>query len=393
MNRASFRRDALAYLGGLLSRRTSSGAFLPEVDGFRLIAIFLVIIFHASFHHSAKAPTAYMMFAANGNIGVQLFFTLSGFILSLPFAQSFGTTGKSIKLSRYYIRRLTRLEPPYIVNLLIIFGALVIVRKYSVAQLTRHLLASILYQHNLIYGVPSTINSFAWSLEVEAQFYVLAPVLALVFRIRRTRLRRATIGAAAFLPVVIRSFLPSNWDTRLYLPGQFEWFASGFLLTEFYVSGYLSTDRRSPFWDVVAAIVGPLLFLSFLSTSPLVPLLRPVLVITLYVGGFLGPKIRRFITRRPVYLAGGMCYSTYLYHGIVLGRLNPIVETLLARHAWGVVFAVGFPIVLVCIYIISAIMFLAFEKPFMTFKLGSRRGFRASAQDDDTVEASQVGTP
>ena len=46
------------------------------------------------------------------------------------------------------------------------------------APLLPHLLASLGYVHNIVYGVPSTINVVAWSLEIEVQFYILAPALA-----------------------------------------------------------------------------------------------------------------------------------------------------------------------------------------------------------------------
>jgi len=57
-----------------------------------------------------------------------------------------------------------------------------------------HLLASFFYLHNMIFGAfPGAVNGVAWSLEIEIQFYVLVPMLALLFAISDPRLRRAGI--------------------------------------------------------------------------------------------------------------------------------------------------------------------------------------------------------
>ena len=53
--------------------------------------------------------------------GVELFFVISGFILGLPFAAHYLKGAAPVSLRKYYLRRLTRLEPPYIVALLVLF--------------------------------------------------------------------------------------------------------------------------------------------------------------------------------------------------------------------------------------------------------------------------------
>ena len=91
---------------------------------------------------------------------------------------------------RFFLRRLTRLEPPYLFNLLCLclFGFLVGTASFP-DRLT-NLLAGICYQHNQVFGAYNLINPAAWSLEVEFQFYLLAPILMMVFMIRRPWLRR-----------------------------------------------------------------------------------------------------------------------------------------------------------------------------------------------------------
>ncbi len=55
----------------------------------------------------------------NGDRGVELFFVISGMILAMPFARQYLTDGKSVSLRKYYMRRVTRLEPPYILSVIL----------------------------------------------------------------------------------------------------------------------------------------------------------------------------------------------------------------------------------------------------------------------------------
>ena len=119
-------------------RITSSGSFIPEIDGLRFIAIASVVIMHAGVYIMIKDQTNYVDtfdFELLGKIlhhamlGVPIFFAISGFILGLPFAKFHINNGKSINLKTYFIRRLTRLEPPYIVILTMLFFGYVVFLK------------------------------------------------------------------------------------------------------------------------------------------------------------------------------------------------------------------------------------------------------------------------
>ncbi len=177
-------------------RITSQKRFIPQIDGLRFVAISSVVLFHlyASLNHGGAVLNAGFDGANVGMLskrGVELFFVISGFILGVPFASAYLRGTPKIKLKQYFLRRLTRLEPPYILSLLVWAGLLFVVGQQSGREIMPHLLASMAYLHNVIYQSDSTINVVAWSLEVEVQFYVLVPLLASVFAIADTRLRRA----------------------------------------------------------------------------------------------------------------------------------------------------------------------------------------------------------
>jgi peptidoglycan/LPS O-acetylase OafA/YrhL len=101
------------------------------------------------------------------DLGVKVFFGISGFILSIPFLKSHWFIGRQVNLKEYFIRRLTRLEPPFIVA---ITGFLIvhwIVLGENLSTLIPYFAATLLYVHILIYNAYFTILPVTWSLETE----------------------------------------------------------------------------------------------------------------------------------------------------------------------------------------------------------------------------------
>ncbi|MGH7634807.1 MAG: acyltransferase family protein, partial [Gemmatimonadaceae bacterium] len=152
-----------------LRRRTTSGRFIAEVDGLRFVAIALVVFFHVHDYITTKfrLPTGAVgnedlldRIAATGHYGVHLFFIISGFVLALPFAAHHLAGRPPVRLRAYFLRRLTRLEPPYILALLGLSAAIILTHTPHLSLLP-HLLASLGYVHNIVYGVPSTIDVVA----------------------------------------------------------------------------------------------------------------------------------------------------------------------------------------------------------------------------------------
>jgi peptidoglycan/LPS O-acetylase OafA/YrhL len=135
-----------------LRRRTTTGNWIPEIDGLRCIALVAVLLFHMQGeiqrHQSFVVQERYRLLhhmLDAGHRGVALFFTISGYILGRPFAAHYLQGKQRPSLKKYYLRRITRLEPPYILNLLIAAGALFLLDHISWRFLVPHLLANILY--------------------------------------------------------------------------------------------------------------------------------------------------------------------------------------------------------------------------------------------------------
>ncbi len=304
-----------------LRRRTTSGRFIAEVDGLRFVAIALVVFFHVHDYITTKfrIPAGNRAnedwldrFAATGHYGVHLFFIISGFVLALPFAAHYLGSRPPVKLRAYFIRRLTRLEPPYIIAMLGLTAALALTGAAR-APLLPHLAASLGYVHNIVYGIPSTINVVAWSLEIEVQFYILAPFLAYVFTIRDRWVRRGVIIAGAALVLAVQGWLsPAPW-VPLSVVGFLQFFLCGFLVADLYVTDWKGKPSHSLGWDAVSLVGWPALAMLWMQDVAY-PGTFIALAFVLFCAAFRGTITSRALGTPFVATIGGMCYSIYLLH-------------------------------------------------------------------------------
>jgi len=362
-------RRSLNWLISRASRDTSSGQFIAEIDGLRFVAIVAVVLFHLNWFITSKTGRnefdALEQLFSRGYIGVQLFFVISGFVIALPFARGHLFHGSTPQIRKFFFRRLTRLEPPYLINLLIRFAVLSLVMPESAGSLFPHLLASMGYLHNIIYGQESTVNFVAWSLEVEFQFYLLAPLITSLFLIRSKTARRS------LLVVLITCFswlAYANGSPRYYLCifSALQYFLTGFLLLDVYLTQWSRKPALSLRWDLVSALSWSLIcLLTFLGKNGELFLALPIFLA--YVSAFKGRLSNRFFCQPAIYIIGGMCYTIYLYHYSLIsacGRVLIKCEMLNRAPLWLVIVADSL-IILPVTLLFCTVMFILIEKPCM----------------------------
>ena len=356
-----------------LGRETSSGRFIPEIDGLRCLAIGSVVLFHLAWmvlppdvdRQAVLAAQPFTWLLLHGFIGVQLFFVISGFVLALPFAEARLGAGRAVALGGYYARRLTRLEPPYIICLLLLFGLRAAQEPGAIAARLPHLLASLFYVHNITFDAPSTINSVAWSLEVEVQFYLLVPLLTRIFAVRPTGARRLLLVAL----IVAASALQTRWPDAPYgvthsLLFQAQYFLAGFLLADCWLLDWRAAASGGRGWDALATA-------AFLAVVPAMEagapghVALPLLLVAAYAGVFRGRWWNRLLTRPWITVVGGMCYTIYLYHLNLIGNALKLTGPLTASAALPVQVVVQGLLTLPLLLVASAVLFALFEKPFM----------------------------
>ncbi len=355
-----------------LRRVTSGGNFIEEIDGLRFIAIFPVVIQHLSerlirFHPDSHFDESFLSsIVLRGHIGVYIFFVISGFILALPFAKSALFNSKSVNLKKYYYRRITRLEPPYIVVITLLFFVLALKEK-SFYSLLPHYLASIIYSHAFIFGIWTPINPPAWTLEIEVQFYILAPLLsALYFNIKSPMVRR--VGLIIFLLVKTIIITQFNIPVRVYLSliNSIEYFLIGFLIADFYLNKKLGTSSRYKLFDLIAIISFFTIMFTWSWNNELIyKLLFLAFLFAMFYASFKSKYFKMFLRNKWVSAIGGMCYTIYLIHLAFAELFVTITKNILITGNFMSTLLINLIVFLPLLFIISVAFFLLIEKPCM----------------------------
>ena len=150
--------------------------YIPSLDGLRAIAVTMVMFLHAHFY-----------LGKNGAIGVQIFFILSGFLITTILLNEFYKNG-TINIRFFYLKRTLRLFPALFTLLIFVLIYAYFINNLILKNaLFKEITASALYINNLVYGKGwwKNYNPIAlghtWSLAVEEQFYIVWPCLLLFF--------------------------------------------------------------------------------------------------------------------------------------------------------------------------------------------------------------------
>jgi peptidoglycan/LPS O-acetylase OafA/YrhL len=358
----------------VLRRVTSSGRFIPEIDGLRFVAISSVYLYHLNGYlleqgaaFTDGSPTArFITLLSHGNNGVQLFFVISGFILGLPFASHFLRGEARVSLRAYFLRRLTRLEPPYVLSMLLLFAMGALAAGESAQGRLTHLAASLIYAHNLVYASGSSINRVAWSLEVEVQFYLLVPAIAALFAIRDVRWRRGAIIGLILLAIVVRATLISPATPRLdrSIVGQLQYFLAGFLVADLYVCRNWTASPVHRIWDYVSLVGWPALTILW-TRSWLTTWLFPGFAFLLCCAALRGPWSRRLFSNVWIATIGGMCYTIYLFHYQLISFVGSRALQVRLGNGYAGMYMLEFLLVTPIVLVACAAFFVLIERPCM----------------------------
>jgi peptidoglycan/LPS O-acetylase OafA/YrhL len=207
---------------------------------------------------------------------------------------------------------------------------------------------------------PGAVNSVAWSLEVEVQFYVLVPVLSLVFAISNRILRRAvvlaTMAGAAVLGLPLYRTLHFHYSIAFYLP----FFLAGFLICDLYVT---RKDWIPSFaWDALALCLWPLVWYGGRYVDHL---LLPFVIIALYLAAFRGRLSSALFSSPLLTNIGGMCYSIYLFHFPIIYAVKHNTGYWHIGSNFWVFFALQCALILPAVLFFCGAFFVLVERPCM----------------------------
>jgi peptidoglycan/LPS O-acetylase OafA/YrhL len=150
------------------------------VDGLRGIAILLVFGFHSWLFSFYTPPWPFSVFAESGYLGVELFFLISGFCLFFPYARHVLDGGPAQSVKTFAYRRFIKIVPSYVLAL--IATLLVALPHFARIQyLAPAAFTHLLFLNNWYNDPLGGTNAVFWSLGVEVQFYLIFPLLAILF--------------------------------------------------------------------------------------------------------------------------------------------------------------------------------------------------------------------
>ena len=216
--------------------------YLPGLDGVRALAVIGVLLYHAD-----------LSWIPGGFLGVDVFFVLSGFLITSLILEEFDRSGR-VDFRKFYLGRARRLLPALILVLVVVSLAAALVYQDAARQLASDVVASIFYVNNWWYiaadqsyfefiGRPPLLKHL-WSLAVEEQFYLVWPAIA--FLAMRRFARKGVFAVAAILAI-----LSTIWMLQLAVANGFPDFADpsrAYFGTDSHSMGLLIGAAMATFW-------------------------------------------------------------------------------------------------------------------------------------------------
>jgi peptidoglycan/LPS O-acetylase OafA/YrhL len=189
------------------------------LDSLRGFSTILIVVYHTSFvsGYTVAHADSVGAYIDRLNIGVAIFFVLSGFLIFRPFAHSLIHGSPLPKTRNYYLKRAARILPGYWLALFVLAGldALTIVNTSGFIR--NVFIVHSFTEHNVFTGIRQ-----AWTLAVEMSFYVVVPAFAYVF-VRQARRRIASVSVVTLLKALSALFLGA-YAFRLFIHQTDFWF-------------------------------------------------------------------------------------------------------------------------------------------------------------------------
>lgn len=385
---------------------------LPALDALRAIGAVAVVGHHVGFHTGVSMNTQWGGWLARLDVGVAIFFVLSGFLLFRPWALNVATGRPRPRSGRYLWRRALRILPAYWVAVAVCLVVLPQNRPASAGDWLRHLTFTQIYgPAQLRHGLSQT-----WSLATEVAFYLILPLVAVLAVGRTWRPVRTVVIAASgalvtagWLAMMALGWLDAALHT-MWLPSYAAWFSAGMALAAAHVALRTGTAPSAfrVLDDLAAAPVACWVAaagLLAIATTPVAgprDLAEPTAVefavkLTLYLAvgalilipvAFGGPtRAQETLASAPARWLGAVSYGLFLWHPLVLELIYLVNDR--PQFSGGLLST--FALTMAGGLTLAAISYYGVERPVQA--LGSRQRRRSDAPALDAAAATPGPPP
>jgi len=338
---------------------------IPSLDGLRAVSIALVVLAHLNGTQYFPAFGELGQWQL-GNLGVRVFFVISGFLITTLLLEESDRTG-TVSLFHFYLRRFFRIFPAFYVLCAVLF---VLEQARIIALRPGDLLAAVTYTVNYHHD-RAWYTGHIWSLSVEEQFYLLWPALLLLIGVRRGLWVAAVVMLVAPVLRVALGFWPAlRPGIGETFPSVADALATGCVLAGVHLrlAGSVRWRRFLEgrlFWLAPLAVVicarNPWTKLDWLIGQTVMNLgIAVVIERALHAPG---DRLGRVLNARPLIFVGVLSYSLYLWQQLLLNRRgSSIVQS--------------FPLNLLLVALAAVASYHAIEQPFLRLRVGVEHWLR-----------------
>lgn len=319
-----------------------------DIDGLRAIAVLPVIFYHFGF-------------LPNGYLGVDVFFVISGYLITGILYQE--VIQDRFSLTRFYLRRIRRIIPLVLfVSLVALTVGLLVMLPDDLENLSQSVVATNLFANNILLWITTgnywaLVNEYkplmhTWSLGIEEQFYLIYPLLFLFLTGKRKRLILPVLLLLTAISLAI-FFLSDNSAAKFYLI-QYRFFELAFGG----LGAMLIKDRiRNSLLRIVCLLV---LSIVLLVDTGLPGSFKLFIIVVsslgILVSAGTGRASRFFLENNLMTAIGKISFSLYMWHQVVLAYTRYVV-----KHDYTAFDAV---VIFIIIVLLSILSYLFIEQPF-----------------------------
>ncbi|MFK8067666.1 MAG: acyltransferase family protein [Gammaproteobacteria bacterium] len=413
-------QSAFSFKENFRSIYTRRASNFASIDGIRAISILLVLVFHTFFVYQLAHPTAtaasminelggWWSWALNGDKGVDVFFVMSGFLITGILLRTYAKTG-DMDLKNFYIRRYLRLTPAYYFTLIVYW--------LMNGPHSEWIWANFLYINNFIHYSHQAVG-WTWSLAIEEQFYFIYPLILIVI-LKYSKSPGYVMLWLFLISIIVRFGIVMSDDAIRTSPGS-RMYTDHDYFNHFFTVLYDNLHSRfggllvgciaaynfhfhkekltsffnssSGIFTTIAGIIVVIFFMGFANYLPVYDEYQNLHVLyyifnrNIFATGIgiiilamllqqhlIANVIRRFLSLSFWYPFATLSYSLYLIHLVVMSVVIPalidLTITMPDEYPWsmGETLTYGFLISTVLSMAIASLMYLFIEKPVMNLR-------------------------